>query len=249
MGKVYFHPLFYFVAFICFLTGHFKNLFYFTIIIFIHELGHALTGIILKFKLKRIEIYPYGGCTKLEYNINVSILKEFLVLIMGPLTQIIFVFIIKNVQSFIPNYFYTYHYLILIFNLLPIYPLDGGRLLQLVLSLFFSYYYSHKYVLYISYFFYFILCYIFIFLDFNLMVLFILFLLGYQLYNELKKANYYYQKFLMERYLYDFPFFRVKNIINIKQIKRGYQHYFIKSGICISEKQVLKEYFSGYLLN
>ena len=51
-------------------TGHFRNLFYFTLIILIHELGHSLTGIFLNLNLKRIEIYPYGGCSKLEYDIN-----------------------------------------------------------------------------------------------------------------------------------------------------------------------------------
>ena len=58
------------------LTGHFRNLFYFTLIIIIHELGHSLMGLLLKFNFKRIEIYPYGGCSKLEYDINTSLINH-----------------------------------------------------------------------------------------------------------------------------------------------------------------------------
>ena len=62
------------IILISLLTGHFRNLFYFTIIIIIHELGHSITGLLFHFNLKEIEIYPYGGCSKLEYDINISLL-------------------------------------------------------------------------------------------------------------------------------------------------------------------------------
>ena len=129
---------------ICLLTGHFRNLFCFTLIILIHELGHSIMGLLLKFKLKKIEIYPYGGCSKLEYDINTPIIKEFLVLIMGPIFQLLFMLIVFYLKIDVPNYFYTYNYFILIFNLMPIYPLDGGRLLHLMLCIVFSYFNSLK---------------------------------------------------------------------------------------------------------
>lgn len=245
MGKIYFHPLFYIISFICLLTGHFKNLFYFTIIILIHELGHTLTGLILGFKVKRIEIYPYGGCSKLEYDINELWYKELLVLIMGPLVQLGFMYIIKILELSVPEYFYTYNYFILIFNLLPIFPLDGGRLLQLIIYFIFSYYNSLKYTLYFSYFIYLILFLFFIFFNWNLVVLLIFILLGLQIYKKIKEVDYYFNKFLMERYLYNYCFKKKKTILDIKQMKKDCYHLFKRNNSNIEEKEVLKEYFKS----
>lgn len=209
----------------------------------VHELGHSLTGILLKFKLNRIEIYPYGGCSKLEYDVNIPIFKEFLVLIMGPIIQTVFVYIIKISNLSVPTYFYMYHYFILFFNLLPIFPLDGGRLLQLLLFLIFSYYYSQRYIIYISYFLYLILFLYFAFFSWNLLILLILILLGFQIYFEIHKANFYFEKFLMERYLYTYNFSKKKIIFEVKQMKRGYYHYFILKNNYYSETIFLKKYF------
>ena len=68
-------------------------------------MGHSFTGILLGFQLNRIEIYPYGGCSKLEYDINTSLKKEILVLLMGPIIQVVFVetvkhFFIQALESF-----------------------------------------------------------------------------------------------------------------------------------------------------
>lgn len=209
----------------------------------IHELGHGLTGVLLKFKLNRIEIYPYGGCSKLEYDINTPIFKEFFVLIMGPITQIIFVYIVKIFNFQVPNYFYLYHYLILVFNLLPIFPLDGGRLVQLILFLIFPYYYSQKHIIYFSFFLYLVLFLSFIFFNLNLVAILIFILLGTQIYLEIKKADYYFEKFLIERCFNNYSFNKYRIVFDIKQMKRDYYHYFILKNNYCSEIKFLKKYF------
>lgn len=226
------------------LTGHFRNLFYFTIIIFVHELGHSITGLLLRFKLKKIEIYPYGGCSKLEYDVNTSLIKELTVLLMGPIYQIFFMLLIYWSKIDVPNYFYTYNYFILIFNLLPIYPLDGGRLLHLFLCMIVSYYNSLKHILYISYFIFFILFLITLFLKKNLLIFLIMVLLGIQIFKEMKNADYYFQKFLMERYINHYDFKKMKQIKVVKEMKRDYYHYLIKNYKIIDEKKILNNYFT-----
>lgn len=226
------------------LTGHFRNLFYFTLIILIHEIGHSLTGIILKLNLKRIEIYPYGGCSKLEYDINIPLIKEFLVLIMGPITQLLFMGIIYYLKIDVPSYFYTYNFFILFFNLLPIYPLDGGKLLHLLLCLLISYYYSLKNIFYYSYLIFIIMFFYFLFFYKNLIIFLIFSLLGIQILKELKKLEFYFEKFLMERYLKDYRFHKTKQIKTIKNMKRDYYHFFISNCKLTDEKQVLSNYFS-----
>lgn len=232
---------------ISFLTGHFKNLFYFTLIIIIHELGHSIAGLILKFKLRRIEIYPYGGCSKLEYDINTPLIKEFLVLIMGPLTQIIFAFIIKLSNINIPSYFFDYHYFILIFNLFPIYPLDGGKLLNILMSYLLSFYNSLKYSLYISYFLFIIIFILEILFIKNLLFSLIFLLLGIKIFKEINKVYYYYQKFLLERYLKIFEFNKIKKVSEMKQMKRDYYHIFKINNDVISEEKILSNYFCNSL--
>lgn len=213
-------------------------------LIFIHECGHFFTGQILGFKVKRIEIYPYGGCSKLEYDINVPLWKEFLVLIMGPLLQIIFVSIIYSFKLEIEASFYTYHLFILMFNLLPIYPLDGGKLLNIILCYITAYYQSLRKVFYFSFFFYLIISLSVLFWQRNLVLFLILGLLGLKIHKEINRAEYYYQKFLMERYLNNYSFSKIKKITNIKQMKRDYYHYFLNQGNMITETEKLSAYFS-----
>ena len=48
------------------LTGHFSNLFVFTSLILIHEVGHFFMAVFLRYKVEKIIIYPYGGLTKID---------------------------------------------------------------------------------------------------------------------------------------------------------------------------------------
>lgn len=195
------------------------------------------------FQVNRIEIYPYGGCSKLEYDINVSLWKEFLVLVMGPFVQILFVFLVSYSKLEIENYFYTYHWIILTFNLLPIYPLDGGRLLYLLLSCFLSYFQCLRRVFYLSFFLYFCFFFYVILFHKNLILLLVFSLLGIKVHKETQLGDYYFQKFLIERYSNFYSFSRIKKVENVKQMRREYYHYFIHRGGILTEKEQLSRYF------
>ena len=98
-----------------------------------------------KWNFDKIAIYPFGGCTKFDEKINRSMKEELFILFNGPIFQMIlfaFVFILFN-EGFISFRGYTifkhYHYTLLLFNLLPIYPLDGGKILNIVINYLFPF--------------------------------------------------------------------------------------------------------------
>ena len=82
MKHIYLDKLFIFFLLIIIITGNFNNFIPYFLLLLIHELGHAITGIILGYKLDKITFYPYGGITLLKYPLNISLKKELLILIM-----------------------------------------------------------------------------------------------------------------------------------------------------------------------
>ena len=80
-----------------------------SLLLFVHEIGHFLTAYLLKIKVDKIYFYPYGGESHFNMDLNESILKEFIILIMGPVFQFIIYFIlIVSVVFYIVSFFSVY---------------------------------------------------------------------------------------------------------------------------------------------
>ena len=234
LKHIYLDKLFLIFLLIIIFTGNFNAFFPYFMLLLIHELGHAITGIILGYQLDKITIYPYGGITSFNLPLNIPLKKELLILIMGPLMQIIGYYLLKPFYPFIK----VYHYTLLIFNLLPIYPLDGGRIMNILCSYFFNYLESIKISFLFSTFMLFSL-FVYNLEHFNLNLLLMIIVLFYKLIDFYRKRYYYYEKFLLERYLYSFSFKRVKHISSIRNFFRDRKHV-IKGK---EEKSILNDYF------
>ena len=108
---------------------------YIMIFAFIHEIGHMIAGIILKLKPKSLNLMPFGvNITFEDYTYKKLIeIKKMIIAFAGPLTNIIIVLlgIIFNFKEII---IYS-NILIALFNLIPLYPLDGGRILKAIIRL------------------------------------------------------------------------------------------------------------------
>lgn len=131
----------------------------------IHELGHLIAGILLGMKPEKIEIKVFGvsisfDVKKEDYNIkikkgNLLEVKKIFVALAGPLTNV-FIMII-----FISNIFDISYYdkiliifsnmTLILFNILPIYPLDGGRILKGIFYILKGKYKAEEYIYHISY--------------------------------------------------------------------------------------------------
>lgn len=197
------HPLVYLFAFIAIFTASFQEFFVISTLICIHEIGHSLAVFLCKGTVKEIMIYPLGGISKFYMERNISFTKEFWILIAGPIFQclafLLLMIIFPNKGEMIENY----HVKILFFNLLPIYPLDGGKLLFLCFQSIFPWKKSLQVSILIGYFF---LLLFFFFLEWKWNLWIMIFLLISLLIKEHRQVSYQYHKFLLERYLYSYSF-------------------------------------------
>ena len=226
MNKIEIHNTTYIFLLVSFLGGYFEYVFLFLLTIFIHESGHYLFSTIVNFKFEKIIIYPFGGLTIYNEDLNVNTNKELFVLIGGITFQILFLILVKNL--YINNYV-TYHVysiikrvdeLLISFNFMPILPLDGGKLLNIILDKIFSYKLSNIISIIIS------IIFIIYFSLYNktiLSLILTIFLIK-SIIIEINNIKYKYNKFLLERYLKKYNFKKIKKINGINKFKRDNYH-------------------------
>ncbi len=201
---------------------------------------------VLNWKVDKIYFYPYGGYTKFNDDLNRPKKEELLIMIMGPVFQTVYYLLISNFLTINElSLFKNYHYSILFFNLLPIYPLDGGKLLNIIINYFVSFRKSFRLTILISYMCIVVISYFFIFKNINvsLSLFLIVILIICKLTNELKKERFYFNKFLLERHLNDYKFPKIKVISDLQYMSRDYKHVIFRKGKTRSEKEELSNYF------
>lgn len=235
----------YFLILTFLLTGLIKNIIIIYLIVVIHELGHIFIIKKLKYKIIKVEIYPMGGLTSIDKKINTKIIHEILISIFGILFQILLLIIMyilfKNsiIRESTYILFKSYNKTIMIFNLLPIIPLDGYIFLRSILEIIFPYKKTYYLSLIIS------IISIILFITYNeifsLNNYLIISFLIYKIIISIKEFKYIYIRFLTERYLYDLPYQKLKyeNKTNIDLLKKDTYHYFKEKDKIYSEKKVL----------
>ena len=115
-----------FFLFVLFLAWHFDLLTAFLLVFSVavlHEAGHALCARLFGLKIKLFQIQPWGVCMKTEPFLSPA--SEIAVAAAGPFVNLLLLgigFIKPNPLFLLSNMF------MLLINLLPVYPLDGGRI-------------------------------------------------------------------------------------------------------------------------
>ena len=114
----------------------------------LHEFGHALAGKAFGINTPDITLLPIGGVARLE-RIPDEPLQELVIAAAGPaVTALIALGAFvgggswdypPTVKTNIPDLLFTINVVLLLFNLLPAFPMDGGRVLRALLATRISY--------------------------------------------------------------------------------------------------------------
>ena len=227
-----------------FVTGLIKDFFAILILIIFHEFGHYFMSYIFNWKIKKIIIYPFGGYIVFDEVIDKPLLEELIVTIFGPIFQIIIYFMVYILYKkyYIDDYFFNlvkeYHYSILLFNLLPIIPLDVSKLVNIILNRLFSFKISYVLLYIVS------VISIILFIVFNInnhSYIFLLPFLFYELIFYIKNRDYMFNRFIYEKYLYKNNYKTYIYVDNITKMKRNRKHIFKLNGHFYNEKDGIKK--------
>lgn len=125
------HPLFYALALLLVLFGQAAAFLWTLAAVCLHEAGHALAARARGYVVREVTLYPYGAA--MSANERMDGASCVIVGLAGPAANFLAAALILALWWLFPAiYPFTHHFLtanlaIALFNLIPVYPLDGSR--------------------------------------------------------------------------------------------------------------------------
>lgn len=138
------HPLFFIMlVFLCIGSAHILVLAFLTALL-LHEAAHCLCAVYLHIPIAQIELTPFGGSMEIHQVDALPPGKAFLLSCAGPLCNTFFIAVSMLIAwryAFFNDmliYFIHFNLFMLLLNLVPVLPLDGGRMLLALLTKWFD---------------------------------------------------------------------------------------------------------------
>lgn len=229
---------------ILFLCGYVKVGIMVFLIVLWHEIGHVVVAKLWGFKILNVTIYPFGGITKLEKDINTPLIKEISVALAGIFFQIILNLVVGVIPFGYKTLilFYKYNMSIMLFNLIPIIPLDGSRLMECILAKFLPF--KRAYLLNILISGLGILGYLGFNYWFSLNNYLLVGLFLIKIIERIKNFKYIWYRFLLERYIHNYNYKYIKTSKgNLDILKIDTYQYFRDEDKIRGEREKLKDLF------
>ncbi|RKL65900.1 protease [Salipaludibacillus neizhouensis] len=260
--KITIHPVLWVILGIGGMTGLFKEILMILIIVFIHELGHSLVALRFGWRIRKITLLPFGGMAEMDEYGNRPAKEEILVTIAGPIQHIwligiSYLLVTTPVWSEGDHRLFLFHNLtILAFNLLPVLPLDGGKLIFTLTSMFLPFQKSYDRSFGLSVFLLINLtCISLLILPFHLNLIVIICFIWVQHYLEWRQRHYHFLRFILERnsskQVREIQLMQVSSGLTVAQaIQKIYREkeliFYFKKGnevVQVNEKKLLQAYF------
>jgi stage IV sporulation protein FB len=133
------HPLFLSVVVVALVFGFVGELLLMFAIVLFHEYGHWYVANRLGWHVKAIRLLPFGGEVIADISHVTNAREELLVALAGPAVNVLFIMFILVLKftfgfdGYWYDYFLQANVTILLFNLLPVMPLDGGKIVHALL--------------------------------------------------------------------------------------------------------------------
>ncbi len=134
------HPLFLLVALSYFLSGQSTLLLAYLLVLLGHEAGHFLAARHFRLPVSQLEFTPFGGAMQIDLAEGLAPGRAFLLAAAGVMANLVMLLLCAPLLYMRPfSLFFVYFALanlfMLLLNLLPFLPLDGGRMLLALLSI------------------------------------------------------------------------------------------------------------------
>lgn len=113
----------------------------FLIFILIHEFAHLIVGITLGGKPKKMVISVFGVSLEFYSYVKAKSFYKIIFYAIGPITNILIALLLSCIyteKNLLIEKIITTNYMIGIFNLIPILPLDGGKIVKEIFKIFFK---------------------------------------------------------------------------------------------------------------
>lgn len=137
--KMFLSPLFICLAILILYFGNLGQFLIYSLVVVVHELAHFFVSKKLGYRLNNLYIMPYGICLNYKENV-IANSDEILIALAGPAINIFLCFVSVALWWLFPATYYYLDYfcfcnLVLgVFNLMPCFPLDGGRVFVALFS-------------------------------------------------------------------------------------------------------------------
>lgn len=123
----------------------FDQLLIFIVVILIHELAHCYVSVYYDIGISEIKFFIFGGVAKFQEHIEENSKQEIIIASAGPITNFALIFITLLVmdkfhieKGHTIQLFLTANMVVGLFNLIPVLPLDGGRIARGILGNYFG---------------------------------------------------------------------------------------------------------------
>lgn len=255
------HPLTWLFGAAAALNGLFLEALTIGLLLLIHESGHALAAKAMGWRIQKMELLPFGGKLETDEHAGRPAGEEWLVVLAGPFMHvpILITMMALRHMNWIEAPFYEWCFqmnaVLFLFNLLPVLPLDGGKMVQLLLCAGQPFFRAYKLSIFLSFIsLLFIVGFAALLLPFYAPFFLTISYITVQLLVMWKEKDVMLIRFLTARFyeprslkLLDVPLSKTEPLLQaVRTLRRNRTHVFqINSRIEVTEEQLLHSFFSG----